>query len=35
VKGPHVHLGLALSTFLTGALVLAVMLLWRAPPSDV
>lgn len=35
VKGPHVHLGLALSACLTGSLVLAFLLLWRAPPSDV
>jgi uncharacterized membrane-anchored protein len=31
--GPHIHLGLALSTLLTGLIVLGLMSFWRAPNS--
>jgi uncharacterized membrane-anchored protein len=35
VKGPHVHLGLAFSSLLTGLLLLGLLIFWRAPKSPV
>jgi uncharacterized membrane-anchored protein len=35
VKGPHLHLGLAMSSLLTGLVLLGLLIFWRAPDSPV
>jgi len=35
VKGPHLHLGLAVSSLLTGVVLLGLLIFWRAPDSPV
>jgi uncharacterized membrane-anchored protein len=35
VKGPHLHLGLAMSSLLTGLVLFGLLIFWRAPDSPV